>query len=129
MWEPRNWPLREIGDGRLVRARSRGSPLKGSTSLWGPLILVLLVLGLHIALDQLEIEPTQPFTLVAISESSFFLFSCKYWVATLESSFFLSFLSFFLQPPSGNQRRCHHYTWCYMTRHMKTSLIYMAHQF
>ena len=108
MWESRNLPMREIGDDRLVRARSRGSPLKGSTSLWGPLILVILVLGLHIALDQLEIEATRQFTLVATSESSFFLFSCKYWVATLESSFFLSFfLSIFLQSLSGNQRRCH----------------------
>ena len=76
--------MREIGDDRLVRARSRGSPLKGSTSLWGPPILVMLVLGLHIALDQLEIEATRHLTLVATSESAFFLFSCNHQVATKE---------------------------------------------
>ena len=73
MWEPRGLSLGEIGASQLVCTHSRCSPLKGGSSLGGPLILVTLVSGLHTDLDQLENKATLYFTLVATSESSFVL--------------------------------------------------------
>ena len=49
-----------IGVGCLVHTRSRGKPSKGGSSLWGHLILIMPVSGLHIGLDD-------------ITESFFFL--------------------------------------------------------
>ena len=51
----------------------------------GPQLLMMLVLGLHIDLDQHEDEATPCFTPVATPESSFFLFTC-FSVSTLKMS-------------------------------------------
>ena len=67
MWEPRGFSLGEIGVGRLVCARSRCSPLKGGSNVWGPSNSCDTHFGItDIELDHLEDDATL--------KSSFFSF-------------------------------------------------------
>ena len=45
------WPLRGMGVGWLVHARSKCSPLRGDINRREPLILVMHSSGLHVDLD------------------------------------------------------------------------------
>jgi hypothetical protein len=54
MYKPKGLPLGEIGISRHVHALQRCTPSKGCKSFWGPLILEMSNLELHIDLNQLE---------------------------------------------------------------------------